>query len=83
MNQEEIDRMMGKKPEHDMTVEDLRDYAKSSCKKCFGKGYQRFVNANGGFLRNDICMCVWKGKKVDEFMKRVHSKKNDKEAENE
>lgn len=72
MNKKEINRFGSNKNTGSMRVEDIAPYAKSNCKECHGRGYKRFVTASGDFLSNDVCMCVWKGKKSQEFIDRVN-----------
>jgi hypothetical protein len=77
----ELDNLMGVNREGGLTISDLRPYAKGNCKKCLGKGYLKFVKADGSFLKNEICFCVWKSKNISELLERLHAKKEEEKVE--
>jgi len=71
MNKEESHHSTDNDSSDKMGANDLSFYAKSSCKTCWGRGYLKYVNADGSFLKNDICRCVWKNKNSEELIERL------------
>ena len=60
-----------------LQIEDLPQYAKKSCKKCFGRGYRKMVNFDGSFISNEFCPCIWKSKKVNELLEKMKQSTED------
>jgi len=57
------------------TIKSLKQYARSNCKKCNGRGYGKMVKRNVEkewvFDRYDICVCVLRGKKFPALWGKV------------
>ena len=64
------------KANNNLRIEDLPEYAKRSCKKCYGRGYQKMVKNVGKkqweLDRYDICSCVLKGGRLPELVAKVN-----------
>lgn len=68
-----------------INLEDLPEYAKGSCKKCYGRGWQKRVKNVGRkewvLDKYVVCKCVLKSKRFPELMEKV--RKADEEARKE
>jgi len=66
---------------------DLPEFAKDSCKKCYGRGWRKKVKCEGRgqwvFDHYDICSCVLKNKRLPELWEKVNKAEEAKKKKSE
>lgn len=77
MNQDILNpaTLMQNSDEPKVKLEDLAEYAKNNCKKCYGRGWNKKVRCLGSkkwvLDHYDICKCVLRSKRLPELWEKV------------